>query len=70
MRSALLVFMTLGLLVGTAGCITTALAASAASLGAGWVLGAMTVPKTTEYMCYRNGVQIDCSELPQLVEEP
>ena len=36
-----------------------------ASFSAGWLMGTLTAPRTTHTICYRNGVEVDCSELPQ-----
>ena len=42
------------------GCTAVLSELVAFALGAG--LGRVTVPSTTEFTCYRNGVQVDCSK--------
>ena len=74
MKRHLTVLVACGLLAVGTGCNAWQLAAAAAaasasaSFGAGWLMGAITTPTTTETQCFRNGVQIDCSELQQLSE--
>lgn len=46
------------------GCDVGALGGYAVTLGSGWLLGALTAPRVTETVCFRNGIQVDCSELP------
>lgn len=53
-----------GLLTVNTGCIAAGLGYGL-SFGAGWLAGLLTAPTTTETICFRNGVQIDCSELPE-----
>lgn len=65
-RLAVLLLFSCCLLLGSAGCIASQFASHAASLGAGWLLGTMTAPTTTETTCFRNGIEIDCSELMHL----
>ena len=60
---------TLALLAPAAGCLRGPMVTHAASFGAGWLIGAITTPRVTETTCYRNGVEVDCSELPQLASE-
>ena len=36
-----------------------------AAFGIGWALGSINAPTTTERLCYQNGVQIDCADLPE-----
>lgn len=45
------------------GCRPTTLASNALAFTAGWLTGSLTVPTTTDTICFRNGVQIDCAEL-------
>jgi hypothetical protein len=70
MKRHLTVLVACGLLAVGTGCNAWQLAAAAASasFGAGWLMGAITTPTTTETQCFRNGVQIDCSEMQQLSE--
>jgi hypothetical protein len=57
-----------GLLLLSTGCVGWQLTATAASFGLGWLTGMLGVPTTTETLCYRNGVPIDCSEMPDFTE--
>ena len=52
-----------GLLVSSTGCVYEMLMSHLSSFTAGWVLREVTMPTTTETQCFRNGVEIDCSEL-------
>ena len=45
------------------GCTQWLLATGAASFGAGWFLRDLTMPTTTETVCYRNDELVDCSEM-------
>ncbi|HUU82172.1 MAG TPA: hypothetical protein VM243_01590 [Phycisphaerae bacterium] len=51
-------------LVGT-GCDEVRWIAPVMSAAAGWMVGRATTPEQVETTCLRNGVEIDCSTLPQ-----
>jgi hypothetical protein len=68
MKRHLALFAACCLLAVNTGCIGWQLAASAASFNLGWLMGALSTPTTTETQCFRNGVEIDCSEVPQASE--
>ncbi len=53
------------LLGTTTGCAEWLLGSHMVSFGAGWIARDFTMPTTTETLCYRNGVLIDCSEVQQ-----
>jgi hypothetical protein len=50
--------------VGGAGCHSELLASHALSAAAGWLIGRTTTPVETETRCFRNGEEVDCTELP------
>ncbi len=52
------------LLPMNAGCVEGLVVPGLGLFGAGWVVGRLTAPTTTETQCYRNGEPIDCAELP------
>ena len=52
-----------GLLTGSWGCNERFWASNVTSFSLGWVLRDLTMPIVTETVCYRNGVEIDCSEV-------
>jgi hypothetical protein len=52
------------LLGATTGCNEWLVGTHAASFGAGWLLRDVTMPATTETVCYQNGELVDCSEIP------
>jgi hypothetical protein len=53
------------LLVTASGCWPFDLASNATSFAAGWLVrGFATQTPTTELTCYRNGVAIDCADVP------
>lgn len=56
--------MAVALLGTTTGCKEWLLGSHLASFGAGWALRDLTMPTTTETLCYRSGVLIDCADLP------
>lgn len=53
-----------GLLATSTGCVYELLMSHVSAFTAGWVLREATIPTTTETQCFRNGVEIDCSQLP------
>jgi len=53
------------LLGTTTGCTEWLIGSHWVSFGAGWIARDITMPTTTETLCYRNGVLIDCSEVQQ-----
>lgn len=76
MRSgrALILIGALTLLASGAGCNRVSRLMSVASFSAGWLVGHLTAPSTTDTVCYRNGELLDCSELPwassELIDTP
>ena len=50
--------------MGVAGCNSALLASHALSAAAGWLIGQTVTPMQTETRCFRDGQQVDCSELP------
>ena len=71
MRSGRILVLIVGLmlLVCGTGCDRVARLINVASFSAGWLVGQLTVPTTTETVCYRNGELIDCSEVPWVSSE-
>lgn len=51
------------LLGTTTGCKKWMVGSHVATFGVGWLLSDLTMPTTTETLCYRNGELIDCSEM-------
>ncbi len=65
LRAIVTIVAMLTLSAGSIGCIELPLLTYSASFSAGWLMGTLTAPRTTHTICYRNGVEVDCSELPQ-----
>ncbi len=55
--------MAVALLGTTTGCREWLVGSHLASFGAGWLIRDLTIPTTTETLCYQNGELIDCSEV-------
>lgn len=53
----------IALLGTTTGCTRWLVGSHLASFGAGWLLRDLTMPTTTETLCYQNGELVDCSEV-------
>ncbi len=53
------------MLTMAAGCVEGLAAASLGLFGAGFAVGRITTPVTTDTQCFRNGEPIDCSELEE-----
>jgi hypothetical protein len=58
--SVVLLFVVMG---GT-GCDGALFASHALSAVAGWLIGQATMPIQVETRCFRNGEEVDCTELP------
>ncbi len=54
-----------GVLLGSTGCNEMLPGSHMASFSAGWLVRGLTMPATTETLCYRNGELVDCSEVEQ-----
>jgi hypothetical protein len=52
------------LLGASTGCTPWLVVSNLVSLGSGWLLRDLTLTTATETQCYRNGVLVDCAELP------
>jgi len=56
-------FVLLLVLTLTGGCVECLVAPSVGLFGAGWLVGRLTTPTTTDTICYRNGEPIDCNDV-------
>jgi hypothetical protein len=54
----------LAVVLFTAGCLPILWTSNLATFTGGWLLRGIVDAGANEYTCYRNGVPIDCSELP------
>jgi hypothetical protein len=62
--TCLIAVLTAVVLLGTTtGCKEWLVGSHVATFGAGWLLRDLTMPTTTETLCYQNGELIDCSEV-------
>jgi hypothetical protein len=61
--SGITILATALLVLTSTGCKERLWLSNAVSFGAGWLLRDITMPTTTETLCYRNGEPIDCSEV-------
>jgi hypothetical protein len=58
----------LPLACGLTGCDWVTLGSSAVSFVLGAATASAVQTTTTEYRCFRNGVEIDCGSLPELLD--
>jgi len=63
-RTVAMVLIGVAILGTTVGCIPGWTASNVASFVGGWLAHSLVVPTVPTETCYRNGVQIDCSQLP------
>ena len=54
---------TVVLLSTTTGCTKWLIGSYLTTFGAGWLARDLTMPTTTETLCYQNGELVDCSEV-------
>lgn len=58
----------IGMLFGAVGCHPELWVAGATSFQLGHLVAALLPTTSVEYICYKDGVQVDCSTLPEFAE--